>query len=202
MKKHSDNIKPGSKVSENTSQTLDSAKDMQSASLDAGNLTDKPRHPGGRPTDYTQELADTMCAELSQGRSLRSVCQDDGMPSGKTFFSWLRTYPEFLKQYEAAKQESADAMAEDTLFIADTPLEGEEITIKPDGSKEVKKSDMLGHRRLQVDTRKWLMSKMKPKKYGDKLDMTTNGKDLPTPILGGASAVRTDDSSTEASETP
>lgn len=145
----------------------------------------------GRPTDYTEELASRICFELAQGRSLRSVCRDEGMPSGVTFFSWLRTYPEFLKQYETAKQESADAMAEDLLDIADTPVMGEIKTIRPDGSVEIKQDEMLGHRRLQVDTRKWLMSKMKPKKYGEKLDMTTNGKDIPAPILGGASAANT-----------
>lgn len=150
---------------------------------------------GGRPTDYTQDKADTICAELSIGRSLRSVCTDEGMPTIKTVFSWLRKHPEFLKQYEKAKEESTDAMAEELLYIADTPVMGEIRTTKPDGSVEIKQDEMLGHRRLQIDARKWLMAKMKPKKYGDKIDMTTNGKDLPTPILGGiAKNVPTDDS--------
>jgi hypothetical protein len=104
------------------------------------------------------------------------------MPTPKTVFSWLRRYEEFLQQYAKAKEESADAMAEDVLHIADTPVMGEIKTIKPDGSIEIKQDEMLGHRRLQVDTRKWLMSKMKPKKYGEKLDMTSGGEKL-APIL-------------------
>lgn len=157
-------------------------------------------HAGGRPTDYTQELADAICAELSIGRSLRSVCEDEGMPTVKTVFNWLRSYEGFLQQYEKAKEESSDAMAEDLLHIADTPVMGEIKTIKPDGTVEIKQDEMLGHRRLQVDARKWLMSKMKPKKYGEKLDMTTNGKDLPTPILGGLTKdVSTDNSDQKAS---
>lgn len=139
----------------------------------------------GRPTNYTQELADSICDMLAEGISLRTVCLDEKLPDKSTVFRWLRTNPEFRDQYEKAKQESADAMAEETLYIADNPVMGEIKTIRPDGSVEIKHDEMLGHRRLQVDTRKWLMAKMKPKKYGDKLDMTTNGKDLPRPILGG-----------------
>lgn len=150
---------------------------------------------GGRPTKYTKELADLICEQLADGKSMRTVCRQEGMPSMSTVFKWLREDLAFSQQYEKAKEESSDAMAEDLLDIADTPVMGEIKTIKPDGTIEIKQDEMLGHRRLQVDTRKWLMSKMKPKKYGDKLDMTTNGKDLPTPILGGlAKGVPTDNS--------
>lgn len=150
-------------------------------------MTKKPKHPGGRPEIYTQELADKVCAALAVGESLRTVCKDEDMPGLTTVFKWIRTNEEFAKQYEKAKQESADAMGEELLYIADNPIEGEEITIKADGSKEIRKGDMLGHRRLQVDSRKWLMAKMKPKKYGDKLDLTSDGEKLPTPIYGGRS---------------
>lgn len=156
--------------------------------------------PVGRPTKYTQEIADRICAELAEGKSLRSVCSADDIPSAVTVFSWFRIYPEFLKQYTRAKEESADAMADEVLHISNTPVMGETRTIKSDGSVEVKQDEMLGHRRLQIETRKWLMAKMKPKRYGDKLDMTTNGKDLPTPILGGMTkSVSTDNSDKEAS---
>lgn len=145
----------------------------------------------GRPTKYTQKLADKICEELALGKSMRTVCASDDMPAMSTVFEWLRTYEEFSEQYAKAKEESADAMAEDVLHISDTPIMGETKTIKPDGSVEIKQDEMLGHRRLQIDTRKWLMAKMKPKKYGDKIDHTTNGKDLPTPILGGLSVPNT-----------
>lgn len=136
----------------------------------------------GRPTKYTQELADSICAELALGKSIRTVCAEDDMPSVATIFNWFRSQPEFLEQYTRAKEESADAMAEEVLYIADTQKVGVTKTIKPSG-EEIKEEDMLGHRRLQIETRKWLMAKMKPKKYGDKLDMTSDGKALPTPII-------------------
>src|SRR5688572_29285293 len=131
--------------------------------------------PGGRPSTYSQELADSICEELALGQSMRNVCAAETMPAMSTVFKWLREKPEFSEQYEKAKIEAADAMAEDLLHIADTPMMGEIRTIKPDGTIEIKQDEMLGHRRLQVDSRKWLMSKMKPKKYGEKVDVTSGG---------------------------
>lgn len=127
----------------------------------------------GRPTTYNQELVDSICEQLALGLPIRTVCAGEGMPAISTLFKWIREHEIFSKQYATAKQEAADAMAEELLYIADTPQLGEEITIRANGDEEIKRSDMLGHRRLQVDSRKWLMAKMKPKKYGDRLDMSS-----------------------------
>lgn len=133
----------------------------------------------GRPELYSSELATAVCDLLAQGISLRSVCKQDGMPQMSTVFTWFQKHPEFTEQYARAKQESADALAEELLEIADESL--------PDAHKADPKAAgaVVQAHRLKVDTRKWLMSKMKPKKYGDKLDVTTDGKALPAPILGG-----------------
>lgn len=133
-----------------------------------------------RPSDYTQELADKICEEIANGLSLRSVCLQDGMPEASTIFRWMRTNEEFRKQYATATEERAEAMSEDTLDISDNSVNLAQ-SVDPKASNAV-----VSAAKLQVDTRKWLMSKMKPKKYGDKLDHTTNGKDLPTPIYGGS----------------
>lgn len=90
------------------------------------------------------------------------------MPEGRTVWKWLNTKPEFVQQYTRAKEEAADALADDIQNIADKTLTGE---YEPQAS------------RVAIDAYKWTASKLKPKKYGDKLDMTTNGKDLPSPIL-------------------
>lgn len=100
------------------------------------------------------------------------------MPDCATVFAWMRRFPEFLKQYARAKEESADAMAEDILDIADTPQIGAVTKTKPDGSVETREGDMIEHRRLQVDARKWLASKLKPKKYGDRVDLTNSDGSL------------------------
>ena len=138
------------------------------------------KHAGGRPTTYNKELADKICEELALGSSLRTVCGKEDMPSVKTVFNWMRTYQEFLHQYARAKEESADAMAEDMLDIAD---DGTNDYMETEDGKIVYNGDSVQRARLRVDTRKWLMSKMKPKKYGDKLDLTNDGKSFKAPIV-------------------
>lgn len=125
-------------------------------------------NPKGRPSVYSQAVADRICEEIVIGRSLRSICQDKDMPSIASVIKWLREKDDFSSQYARAKEEQADTITDDMEDIA------------RDNTIDVARA------RLIIDTRKWAASKLKPKKYGDKLDMTTNGKDLPTPILGGA----------------
>jgi len=146
----------------------------------------------GRPTIYSLELATELCGYLAMGESLRTACARKGMPSVKTVFLWLSESNEelwrddFLHQYTRAKQEAADAMAEEILDISNTPTKGKVTVTRTskdkDGNEvtvtEVREDDMLGHRRLQIDTRKFLMAKMKPKIYGDKMDLTTDGEKI------------------------
>lgn len=141
----------------------------------------------GRHSTYTEDLAAEICARLVCGRSLRSVCRDDDMPEAATVFKWLGTIPAFADQYARACQARADADAEEMREIADTPLVGEEITEGPDGTT-IKRGDMLGHRKLQIDTRKWLAARMAPKKYGERIAHDHAGK------IGLESLVAGDDS--------
>ena len=124
----------------------------------------------GRPSDYTPDLADRLCAELADGRSLRSVCLADDMPSKATVFNWLRTIPEFLDQYTRAKEEAADSLADDIVDIAD---ERDGKAIMADGAEVavVFDSTAVARNRLRVDSRKWIAAKLKPKKYGDKVEV-------------------------------
>lgn len=106
----------------------------------------------GRPTDYTDELADQICALISGGQTLKAICAQDGFPSAVSVFAWLRKYPEFLNNYTRAREAQADVFADEITAIAD------ECEAKTD---EVSKA------RLRVDARKWVAAKLKPKKYGD-----------------------------------
>ena len=130
--------------------------------------------PAGRPSDYTAELADSICERLAAGESMRSISRDDKMPAMSTLFKWIRVLPEFTEQYAIAKAESADALVEDMLDIADNqveqPLLVDGIPPEIDGKPVlVKDAVSVNHARLRVDTRKWAASKLKPKKYGDKI---------------------------------
>lgn len=121
-----------------------------------------------RPTIYSAELAARILLQLEAGKSLREICAADDMPSRATVTSWISgNRMGFASQYALAKEIGLDQLAEECLEIADAPLMGEEVITKADGGVEVRKGDMLGHRKLQIDTRLKLLSKLAPKKYGD-----------------------------------
>ncbi len=141
----------------------------------------------GRPEVFTQELADRVCAFIAEGMSMRSVCRNDDMPGMTTVFKWIRTNEEFAKQYARATEERTEALGEEILDIADDGSNDFMLITKGDKEYNVEDREVTNRSRLRVDTRKWIMSKMKPKKYGDRIDLTTNGKDIPAPIYGGSS---------------
>ncbi len=138
-----------------------------------------------RPSGYTAELADAICARLADGESLRSVCRDESMPCKQTVFSWMRLHPEFLDQYARAKEESADTHADDLLEIADDARN--DWMSRNHGEDDpgwVANGEHIQRSRLRVDTRKWIASKLKPKKYGDKLGIG-GADDLPAVAIKG-----------------
>ncbi|ELY4740640.1 DNA packaging protein [Cronobacter sakazakii] len=125
----------------------------------------------GRPSDYTEELAEIICLRLAEGESLRSVCRDEGMPSKQAVLRWLARNESFRAQYVRAKEEGAEAIAEELFDIADDgsndwmeklDKDGEAIGYQLNG-EHVQRS------KLRIDTRKWYLSKIMPKKYGDRI---------------------------------
>lgn len=135
--------------------------------------------PAGRPTTFTQDLADKICEEIALGYSMRSVCKPDDMPAMSSVFKWLRENKQFSEQYVTATEERSEAMAEDILDIADDGTNDWIERENKDGSTfESVNGEVIQRSRLRVDTRKWLMAKMKPKKYGEKLDLTSKDEKL------------------------
>jgi hypothetical protein len=124
---------------------------------------------------YDQAIFDAICNRIADGESLRSVCRDETMPSKANFFRWVAANKEAADQYARAMEVRSDVLFDELLDIADTPQMGEIVTHKGDGTLETRQEDMLGHRRLQVDARKWALAKMQPKKYGDKLELGGQG---------------------------
>jgi hypothetical protein len=122
----------------------------------------------GRPTSYTPEIAAIICQRIALGESLRSICRDEGMPPAPTVCEWaISNRQGFSEQYAQAREIGLDLMAMETIEIADTPQIGEKRKIDADGKVEVTTGDMIEHRRLRVDTRKWYLSKLAPKRYGE-----------------------------------
>jgi len=144
-------------------------------------LTDDARpetkNKGGRPTDYSQPLADTICERLAQGESMRSVCRDEAMPGMTSVFKWLREREEFAKQYARAKEESADALFEELLEIADNGTNDWMEKHDQDGAciGYMLNGEHVQRSRLRLDTRKWALSKLKPKRYGERISAELTG---------------------------
>lgn len=114
-------------------------------------MVSKPTgRPTGRPCSFTPELGHEICSLLSEGNSLVRICKRPGMPSMSAVFDWLSKYPLFAENYTRARDEMVHYMAEETLEIADSAT-----------------AQNYNAERLKVDTRKWFLSKMQPKKYGE-----------------------------------
>lgn len=119
----------------------------------------------GRPTDYSQELVEIICTRIADGESLRAICRDEGMPAKGTVFRWIAQIKEFQDQYEAAMVQRSESMFEDILEIADDTSRD---TIDTENGEKAN-SEWISRSRLRVDARKWMLSKMVPKKYGERL---------------------------------
>lgn len=123
-------------------------------------------------TAYTQEMASRICLQMSEGRSLRSICREADMPVISTVMKWLREQPTFSEQYAQARDDRADAMFEDMITIADDLLEVEQVTIRETEKgiqRDTKSGDGVERARLMVQTRQWALARMAPKKFGDRV---------------------------------
>lgn len=132
---------------------------------------------GGRPTDYTEELGTMICAMFAEGSSMRKISREDGMPSTVTMLTWLRVHEEFLRQYEIAKEECADMYSEEIVEIADDSSKDYIDVTDENGVTGATKlnTEHVQRSRLRVDARKWVAAKLKPKKYGDKVQQEVSG---------------------------
>ncbi|MBB6424962.1 terminase small subunit protein [Sphingopyxis sp. JAI128] len=123
--------------------------------------------PAGRPSDYSKDIAAEICERLADGNSLRSICRDDNMPDKGTVFRWLAAHEEFRDQYTCAREAQADTLFDEMLDIAD------------DASKDVIEGaadpEHIQRTKLRIETRKWMAGKLRPKKYGDKIEHEHSG---------------------------
>lgn len=119
-----------------------------------------------------------ICHKIAiEGMALRNVLKLKNMPSGETFYKWINEDKLKTKQYARACDDRADKIFEDILNIADSV--GNDVILDKDG-KEVTNYNIIQRDRLRVDSRKWILSKLNPKKYSDKIQVdTTEFKEQP-----------------------
>lgn len=130
----------------------------------------------GRPSDYTSETAHLICSRLAEGESLRSICREDDMPDKSTVLRWLDAHPAFRDQYARAREVQADTLADEILEIADDARnDWMQRNHGEDDPGWVANGENIQRSRLRVDSRKWLASKLQPKKYGERLSTELTG---------------------------
>ena len=106
---------------------------------------------------------------MISGRSLKSILRDDNMPSINTFYDWIESDEKKLNQYARATTIRADLLFEEIIEISDDS--SRDLKINEKTGEGVIDSEFVQRSRLRVDARKWIVSKMNPKKYGDKLEL-------------------------------
>jgi hypothetical protein len=114
----------------------------------------EPARPNGRPTIFSDALAQTIFDRVASGELLIDICAEDGMPSTTTFYRWMEEKGQgFRDAFTRARREQADWFVEDTVRIADTEIDANRA-------------------RVRVLARQWLAERLNASKYGSKVALT------------------------------
>lgn len=133
---------------------------------------------GRPPYAWTPEIEDEIFKRIARGEAVAKICNDDWLPSEDTFYRRLASDDvSFRERYTHAREVQGDRIFEECLAIADDTT-GDFIQT-PDGP--VFDREAVQRAKLRIDTRKWMAGKLRPKVYGDKLDLTHANPDG-TPI--------------------
>ena len=118
--------------------------------------------PAHRPSTYTEEEGQALCEWITNGHSLNSWCRATGR-SAYSVYGWMRSEPDFARRYAQAHEDRTDTLADDMLEIADEMAGSDSIAA-------------VSAAKLRIETRKWIASKLKPVKYGEKQLVETSGQ--------------------------
>lgn len=129
----------------------------------------KEKKPNGRPPVYSRKIADEICQRLASGLSLRAICRGELMPSRQTVNQWIiDDHDGFSDRYVRARDIGLDEMADETIDISDYGIN--DTYLDDEGNKRID-HDVIARSKLRVDTRKWYLSKLASKRYGEKVEV-------------------------------
>lgn len=114
----------------------------------------------GRPSIATPEIKDTILGRISSGESLNKILKSSGFPKYRTVLEWLEADEDFARRYARAREDQADTLADELMAIVDEQPPADEH-----GKSD---SAWVAWQRNRIDARKWVASKLKPKKYGER----------------------------------
>lgn len=127
----------------------------------------------GRPSKYTPELVAEICERLSNGEPLAAICREDHMPGYRTVYDWAEGNEDISASIARARDEGEEAIAFDVLKIIDEPP----ATVVTKFGEAIDSGD-VSNRRLRAEYRLKLLAKWNPKKWGDRVDVTTAGEKM------------------------
>jgi len=130
-----------------------------------------PAKSPGRPSTFTQEIADEICRRLAQGEPLAQICRDDNMPAVRTVSDWKKASEAFSADFACAREEGFDQIAADCLDIADETSNDTLCTEHGDRPN----TEWISRSKLRIETRLKLLAKWDPKRYGDKVTQELTG---------------------------
>jgi hypothetical protein len=125
----------------------------------------------GRPTEYTEEIGETICDRIVDGESLRTICADAGMPDEATVLGWVSSHREFRDQYEIAREFPVQALLDETIEIIDDPSGYLVERVQANGRVVVVwDRKQLPRCRLRTDVRMWVVDQLPPLKLEERLE--------------------------------
>ncbi len=116
---------------------------------------------------YCPEVAEYILERVIDGIPLRKICEDRNMPGTSVFLRWVVEDKDLRERYALAQQMRAMVWADETIHIADTPCMSMTIVDKADGTKEIVMADNVQRSRVKIEARKFMLSKILPKQFGD-----------------------------------
>lgn len=153
-----------------------------------------------RTMPFNQEIANRICERIADGESLRTICESPNLVSRETVYRWLRegvkegSAPElqaFCDQYARARDDQSDTHVDDIIQIADDASDDIGFMVMEDkdgeGAQAFIKHNVINRAKLRIEARKWVASKQKPKKYGERIEHTgKNGGPIQTTVAVSA----------------
>jgi hypothetical protein len=128
------------------------------------------RRPGA-PSTFTQQLGDEICQRMAEGETLTEICRSPGMPAFFSVHRWAERHPEFGEAFARAREAQAHRWAEEVIEISDDSR-NDWITRQTERGEEVTVNhEHISRSKLRVDSRKWLLARVLPKTYGDKVEV-------------------------------
>ena len=135
--------------------------------------------------DQKEAILNSIFEDISKGMSLRKSCKNSGIPR-ITFYDWIDKEQRFADRYTRAKEQGIEARFESI---------EEDYNEEPQRDPETGKIDSawVQLQRLKIDSKKWELSKLAPKKYGDKIDVTSKGESIQAPSVVNVKIIEPED---------